>query len=306
MKHYFAPMEGITGYIYRNAHHKYFRGIDKYFTPFVTPNQNKSFTNRELRDVLPENNEGINVVPQILSNKATEFIKAAQELSQMGYSEVNLNLGCPSGTVVSKYKGSGFLSVPDKLEEFLDKVCSADIPKISVKTRIGRFDVGEFDELLNIFNKFSIKELIIHPRIQTDFYNNKPNMKIFAQAQEKSVNPICYNGDIFTQDDYRTCINILHNNENIMLGRGMLMNPGFFEENVDKYKIREFLEQILSDYIITFGDDKSVLFKMKEIWFYMIKLFENEPDYSDTLVKKIRKASTIMDYQSAVESVFRL
>lgn len=299
-------MEGITGYIYRNAHHKYFRGIDKYFTPFVTPNQNKSFTNRELRDVLPENNEGINVVPQILSNKATEFIKAAQELSQMGYSEVNLNLGCPSGTVVSKYKGSGFLSVPDKLEEFLDKVCSADIPKISVKTRIGRFDVGEFDELLNIFNKFSIKELIIHPRIQTDFYNNKPNMKIFAQAQEKSVNPICYNGDIFTQDDYRTCINILHNNENIMLGRGMLMNPGFFEENVDKYKIREFLEQILSDYIITFGDDKSVLFKMKEIWFYMIKLFENEPDYSDTLVKKIRKASTIMDYQSAVESVFRL
>lgn len=299
-------MEGITGYIYRNAHHKYFRGIDKYFTPFVTPNQNKSFTNRELRDVLPENNEGINVVPQILSNKATEFIKAAQELSQMGYSEVNLNLGCPSGTVVSKYKGSGFLSVPDKLEEFLDKVCSADIPKISVKTRIGRFDVGEFDELLNIFNKFSIKELIIHPRIQTDFYNNKPNMKVFAQAQEKSVNPICYNGDIFTQDDYRTCINILHNNENIMLGRGMLMNPGFFEENVDKYKIREFLEQILSDYIITFGDDKSVLFKMKEIWFYMIKLFENEPDYSDTLVKKIRKASTIMDYQSAVESVFRL
>ena len=122
MKYYFAPLEGITGYIYRNAHHAYFPSMDCYYTPFITPKQGKSFTAREWNDILPEHNEGLCVVPQILTNRAEGFLKVAAQLKELGYEEVNLNLGCPSGTVVAKKKGSGFLAVPRELDEFLAQI----------------------------------------------------------------------------------------------------------------------------------------------------------------------------------------
>ena len=105
MKYYLAPMEGITGYIYRNAYEKFFHNIDKYFTPFIVPNQSRSLKTKELRDILPENNQGMNIVPQILTNDSEGFIVTAKKLKQLGYNEVNLNLGCPAGTVVSKNRG---------------------------------------------------------------------------------------------------------------------------------------------------------------------------------------------------------
>lgn len=106
----FAPMEGITGYVYRSAHHALFPHVDRYFTPFLQPNQNHRFASRERNDVLPEHNKGITLIPQILTNRAEDFIWMAGELEALGYDEVNLNLGCPSGTVVTKYKGAGFLA----------------------------------------------------------------------------------------------------------------------------------------------------------------------------------------------------
>lgn len=137
MKFYFAPMEGITIYLYRNAYEKFFGEIDKYFTPFIMPNGKRIFKTRELQDVLPENNEGICVVPQILTKKPEEFIKTEKELKAMGYEEVNLNVGCPSKTVVSKGKGSGFLKEPEELDDFLIEIFEKLDMKISVKTRIG-------------------------------------------------------------------------------------------------------------------------------------------------------------------------
>ena len=110
MEFYFAPMEGITGYIYRNAHQKFFPGMDKYFTPFLSPNENRALNPKEKKDILREHNIDLYVTPQILTNRADFFLRAARELKEeYGYEEVNLNLGCPSGTVVSKGKGAGFL-----------------------------------------------------------------------------------------------------------------------------------------------------------------------------------------------------
>ena len=168
MKYYFAPMEGITGYIYRQVHHQFFPGIDKYFTPFLTPGSKKLMTPKELRDILPDNNEGYHLVPQILTNQAQDFIRLAEELREYGYEEVNLNLGCPSGTVTAKKKGSGFLEFPAQLEKFLDEVFENLDMKISVKTRIGKDEPEEFTELLRIYNRFPLEELIVHPRIQSD------------------------------------------------------------------------------------------------------------------------------------------
>ena len=184
MRYYFAPMEGITGYIYRNAHHTLFPGIDKYFSPFLVPNQNHRFSYREMQDIMPEHNNQIQLVPQILTNQADAFIWTALELKQLGYEEVNLNLGCPSGTVVSKNKGSGFLALRDELDLFLDQVCSELQMKISIKTRIGKDSPDEFDELLRIFNKYPLEELIIHPRIQKDYYKNTPNTDVLLHPAQ--------------------------------------------------------------------------------------------------------------------------
>ena len=194
MKYYMAPMEGLTGYIYRNAYHACYHPMDKYFTPFLSPKANSSLSFRELNDILPEHNQGMYVVPQILTNQAEDFIRTAKELQEYGYSEINLNLGCPSGTVVSKYKGAGFLGLPDSLDRFLDEVCGKMEGmgmELSVKTRLGLVSPDEFTGLLEIYNRYPLKELILHPRVRTDYYKNTPNMPAFGSGFDGSRAPVC-------------------------------------------------------------------------------------------------------------------
>ncbi|NEU04420.1 tRNA dihydrouridine synthase [Clostridium senegalense] len=306
MKYYLAPMEGITGYIYRNSYEKFFHNIDKYFTPFIVPNTSRSLKTKELRDILPENNNGMNIVPQILTNDAEGFIITARKLQQLGYNEVNLNLGCPAGTVVSKNRGSGFLAKREELNMFLDEIFKIEDMKISVKTRIGKDNPEEFYELIKIYNKYPIEELIIHPRTQKDFYGNKPNLDVFKDALSLSSNTVCYNGDIFTGDDYNKLIKAFPKVKTVMLGRGILANPGLINEiknntNIDKEVLKDFHDEILHKYIELFNEHRNALFRMKELWGYMIYIFSDNKKYA----KKIKKAQNLNDYNYAVSSLFR-
>ncbi|MCI6691461.1 MAG: tRNA-dihydrouridine synthase family protein [Clostridium sp.] len=306
MKYYLAPMEGITGYIYRNSYNKYFNNIDKFFTPFITPNTSKSFKTKELRDLLPENNEGLNVVPQILTNDSEGFISTAKKLKDLGYNEINLNLGCPSGTVVSKYRGSGFLAKREELDKFLDEIFKMDDMKISIKTRIGKDKPEEFYELINIYNKYPLEELIIHPRTREDFYGNKPNLEIFKDALSLSKSSVCYNGDIFTVKDYNNFIDCFPSVEKIMIGRGILANPGLLDDikeskSLDKEKLKEFHNEIFMNYRKVFNEDKNAIYRMKELWGYMIYIFSDNKKY----IKKIKKAQRLEDYNEAVLSLFK-
>lgn len=306
MKFYFAPLEGVTGYIYRNAYETFFGQIDKYFIPFISPTKNKGFTSRELNDVLPEHNQGLSVVPQILTNNAEYFIGTVNELTKFGYDEINLNLGCPSGTVVAKCKGSGFLAQREKLDEFLEEIFSKASTKISIKTRIGKDSPDEFYELIEIFNKYPLEELIIHPRIQTDFYKNKPNMKAFKDALELSKNPICYNGDIFNVKDYRELTEMYPSLDAVMLGRGLIANPGLIGEIknnqvIDKQVIRAFHDAVYAGYQEILSGDKNALYRMKELWFYMIHMFAD----SDKYAKKIRKTNRLSDYEIIISMLFQ-
>ncbi|KNZ42760.1 tRNA dihydrouridine synthase [Acetobacterium bakii] len=305
MKFYFAPMEGLTGYIYRNAHHAYFNNIDKYFTPFIVANQSKSFKTKELNDILPENNQGLVVIPQLLTNNAEDFVHTSKKIKLLGYDEINLNLGCPFGTVVSKYRGSGFLSKKEELDVFLNEIFSQSITKISLKTRLGKDQPEEFYDLIEIFNKYPLEELIIHPRIQKDFYKNKPNLKIFKDALILSKNPVCYNGDIFTPDDYKEFLDVFPNVDTIMFGRGLLANPGLTGEITNHIKpekklLKDFHDKIYDDYKSVLYGDTNVLYKMKEFWFYMIPIFSDHAKYA----KKIKKSKKICDYDEAVTSLF--
>lgn len=306
MKYYLAPMEGITGFIYRNAYEKFFHNIDKYFTPFIVGNKSKSLKTKELRDVLPENNKCMNIVPQILTNDSEDFIITSKRLQQLGYNEVNLNLGCPSGTVVSKNRGSGFLALRDELDKFLEEIFTLENMKISIKTRIGKDNPEEFYELIKIYNKYPLEELIIHPRTRNDFYGNKPNLDVFKDALSLSKAEVCYNGDIFTVDNYNNLVNKFPKVRKIMLGRGILANPGLIGEIkdgtfIDKKVLREFHDEILNNYIELFKEEKNAIFRMKELWGYMIYIFSDNKKYA----KKIKKAQKLKEYNEAVSSLFQ-
>lgn len=303
---YYAPLEGVTGYIYRNAYHKFFTPPHKYFAPFIVANQQDRFKTRDLQDIHPDNNSGIYLVPQILSNNAKDFIHTSQKIKEFGYHEINLNLGCPSGTVVSKYRGSGFLAKPKELDEFLDEIYTAGITDISVKTRIGKEAPEEFYELLEIFNQYPIKELIIHPRIQRDYYKNIPRLEIFKEGLIKSKNPVCYNGDINLEKDYKSLIQNFPGLDRVMIGRGLIRNPGLIQEltgneGVNKEILKEFHDTVYSAYKQVIQGDRNVLFKMKEIWIYMIDMFTDNSKY----IKKIKKSDRFYDYEAAVNSLFR-
>ena len=304
MNYYFAPLEGITGYIYRNTYEKHFGGFVKYFSPFITTNQHFGIQNKEKKDVAPENNKGIYLVPQIMTNIAEQFRDMAEKMANLGYKEVNINLGCPSRTVVTKKKGSGFLAYPEELNNFLDEIfwyCK-DI-EISVKTRIGMENPEEFERLLEIYNKYPLKELIVHPRLQTDYYKNHPNMEVFAYAVEKSKAPLCYNGDLFSVEDIRNFQKQYPTIENIMLGRGPLKAPTLMKELAGEERNYtlwyDFLMELCEEYDKHLSGQMNVLYKMKEHWYY---LFQSLPD-TEKAVKQMRKIKHLDEYRVLVKSI---
>lgn len=331
MNYYFAPMEGITGYIYRRVHYAFYPGLDRYYIPFIVPKEKKCLSAKEREDVLPEHNCGINAIPQIMTNKAEEFLRIAKFLCQeYGYTKINLNLGCPSKTVVSKKRGSGFLSVPDQLREFLEEVCNglaAFGAELSVKTRIGKDKPDEFLNLLDIFAQFPLSELIVHPRVQSDYYEHDPRKEAFVQAYQIFADAdcqLCYNGDLFCVSDYVKLCAQFPNLKAVMMGRGLLKNPMLADElkvrgnggcdmqdgqtpyfkrfqsetaEEDERKRRYAMyRQIQKEYSVVLSGDKNVLFKMKELWFYMCQDFTEPQRYW----KKIKKAQSLSDFDTAV------
>lgn len=305
MNYYLAPLEGVTNYIYRNAYHNHFERMEKYFTPFISTNPNTRLSAKELDEILPDNNKGQYTVPQILGNKSGEFISTANAICEYGYNEINLNLGCPSNTVVAKNKGSGFLFHTAELDRFLDEIYSQAKMKISIKTRLGKYDPDEFYQLVKIFNKYPLEELIIHPRIQKDMYRNTPHLAIFSAVLDEIKAPVCYNGDIFTPGEHQNIVSKYPYVENLMLGRGIIGNPALLgnikkTREANKAVFKSFHDTLFNDYLEVMRTEQYALSKMKEIWFYMIHIFEDNAQFAD----QIRRCLQLNDYQTIVESLF--
>ena len=305
MELYYAPMEGITGYLHRNVSRAVFPDIDKYMTPFIAANQKGKLSTKEKNDILPDHNEGMYVIPQILTNQADCFLAVERTLREYGYTELNLNLGCPSKTVVTKCRGSGFLAKPEELDHFLEEVFARTECEISLKTRIGVEDGEEFERLLEIYNKYPLKELIVHPRTQKDYYRNHPNMEWYTYAVEHGKAPLCYNGDITDVTSYKTFMKTYPDTDKVMIGRGLLVNPGLAgmlkgKAAPSKEQIREYHDRMYEAYREHMPGDRVVLFKMKELWYYLAQHFTDSAKYA----KKIRKAERLPVYESAVNALF--
>lgn len=309
MKFYLAPMEGVTTYVMRQAYHNTFQPLDKYFTPFLVPYTQKKMSSAEWAELNPEHNHGLHVVPQILTNQAKDFVQLASVMHAYGYQEVNLNLGCPSKTVVSKGRGSGFLEDPMKLDRFFGELFTLIDPSIevSVKTRIGMDRPLEFEDLMKIYNKYPISELTIHPRLQSDYYKNTPNWDVFQEALDASAHKICYNGDIFTKEDYDRFRARFPQVEAVMLGRGIIAHPElrtWLESekdcSFDYKKLRKYHDEVFAGYAQIMSGDKNLLYRMKEFWSYFHKNFPEDAK----LWKKIKKCERLPVYHALVEEVF--
>lgn len=300
MKLYFAPLEGVTTPVYRNTHLKMFDYCDGYYAPFITPGEDDKMTRKLFKEVLPENNPKLTV--QVLTNSSKAFLKFGSKLKEIGYNEVNINLGCPSGTVVKKNKGSAFLRDTVALDNFLYDIFEKSDLKISVKTRIGFSNCDEMGHLMEIYNKYPLELLIIHPRTREQFYKGIPDIDCFEKAYKISKNKLCYNGDISNVDDYQKIITRFPDLDSVMIGRGAIRNPALFREikkgiNLTKKELLEFADNLSINYKETLGSDIYVLHKLKEVWVYMI---ENFPD-EKKVKKALHKATKLTDFENAIK-----
>ncbi len=300
MRYYFAPLEGLTDSTFRRLHHKYFPGVDRYYTPFFSPTVHRSLTPREARELPTAKDFGCFVVPQLLTKSAEDFLWMAGVCKELGYSEVNLNLGCPSGTVTAKGKGSGMLKDPDALDCFLYELFqNATIP-ISIKTRLGFENPEEFPILLEIFNRYPIEELTVHPRVRSAFYHGSVDMDTFLYAVKHSKAPVCYNGDLTSLQQAETLAESFPQVDSVMIGRALIADPGMCSGGTDIQHLEAFHDELLDAYLETFGGSRNAMFRLKEHWRYLFCLFEG----SDKLQKRLRKTTDLNEYKAITKEVF--
>ena len=304
MNLYFAPLEGITTYIYRKTHHEIFGGCNEYYAPFIVPSDDERITKKSLKDILPENNNNYKLRVQVLANKSESFFKFEKVIKDIGYNEVNINLGCPSGTVVSKGRGAGFLRDTDALDNFLYSVFEGTSLKVSVKTRVGFYNSDEFEEILSIYNKYPIAELIVHPRVREQYYKGNPDVKCFDFTYKGCLNPICYNGDVCSKDVFLNIKDKYPSLSGVMIGRGAVVNPAIFREINGGEKLAideiiEFTEKLSFNYMEVLKSETFTLHKLKEVWFYMIENFSDDKK----IVKSIKKSQKLAEFLNCVKEI---
>lgn len=294
-------MEGLTDSVYRRLHHRYFGGVDRYYMPFLSPTMHRTLSAKEERELPMADSVAFTAVPQVLTKSAEDFLWAAAICRDRGYEEVNLNVGCPSGTVVAKGKGAGMLADPDSLDRFLDAVFSAAPLPVSVKTRLGLTDPDEFPALLEIFNRYPIRELTIHPRVRKQFYQGDVDMEMFRHAVANSKNPLCYNGDLLSRQDWERIAAEFPNVQAVMVGRGLVADPGMFTPGgTDARTLEAFHDALLEKYLVLFGGSRNAMFRLKENWSYLLPRF----DGSEKLAKRLRKTTDLGEYRAITAEIF--
>ncbi len=301
----FAPLDGVTKLVFRRVHHRMFGGADRYFIPFFSPVTEHILTKRDQRELDTAANAGLQLVPQVMTRRAEDFLWAADVLEDLGYREVNLNLGCPSGTVTAKGKGSGFLAKPEELERFFDQVFASVQMPVSVKTRLGVTDPEEFHRLLAIFNRYPLAALTIHPRVQKEFYKGSVHRDAFAWAAEESCNPICYNGDLLTTEDCAAFAAAFPKVEAIMIGRGAVADPALLRKlrggaPASREELMAFTRTLYREYQAFYEQSGPAAQRMKEIWFFLIHLF----DEGEKLSRQMRRLRTPREYEAVEAAIF--
>ncbi len=302
MKYYFAPLEGLTDSVYRAVHRKYFPGVDRYYTPFLSPTIHRALTAREARELPPADVLDVPVIPQGLTKTPEDFCWLAQQCADRGYGEINLNTGCPSGTVTAKGKGAGMLREPEALDRFLEGIFRHCPLPISVKTRIGFHDTEQLPRIMEIFNQYPIRELTVHPRIRDAFYNGDVDLESFQYCLDVSKAPVCYNGDLNSLEDIAGIQAQFPQVQAVMLGRGLIGDPGMLSGGTNRAQLGAFMDALLEGYTEVFGSARNAMFRLKEQWSYIAPNITG----SEKLFKKLRKTTDVEEFQAITHSIISL
>lgn len=314
---YLAPIRGITDALFREIFHTHFSGFDAAMAPFLNPQIKSMFEDKVLQDVLPENNKQQQVIPQLLHTSPEPFLTAAKRLSELGYSHLNWNLGCPAPMVAKKKRGSGLLPFPEKIIQLLDEIIPKLEIELSIKTRLGFYDTSEIFELLPRLNSYPLKEIIIHARLGKQLYKGSTDPESFVRCQQLSTHTLVYNGDIVSTNDFLSLTKKVTSTKRWMVGRGAIMNPMIAEQiktatepdgkssilnNQEKYdRLFHFHQDLYEGYSDLLSGPSHILGRLKLIWTYLFSSFGVNRKY----LKKILKSNSSVTYLEAVEQLFK-
>ncbi len=310
LKIYQAPIQGFTDFTFRETLSELFGGIDKYFVPYLSFGKGHEIKKSQLREIFPENNQARPVVPQVLFSDLNELLELANILMEIGYEEINLNMGCPYPMATNKGRGAAWLEKPADLNEVLQQFFGKNLPaKFSVKMRSGTTNNQDFKAILEVLNQFPFEEIIFHPRTADQMYDGKANPQLFAEAVSLLNIPLVYNGDIFSVTDLQDLQNLLPEQSTWMIGRGLLINPALaaqlkgevFEPKALRGKMREFHDRLLESYSTRLQGDGHILMKMNQFWSYFSESFENP----HKAMKMVKKSSNLLKYNAAVTEIFK-
>ncbi len=304
-----APLQGLTDFRFRNLYHQIFGGVDLFYAPYIRLTGKKEIKPANLKDIDPLNNGVMQIIPQVLTNKADDFLLVANTVKNLGYNEINWNLGCPYPMVTKRGMGAGMLLYPDRIEDVLEKVISQTDIQISMKMRLGNENETDIFKILPRLDRFPIKNITIHPRIGKQLYKGTVDIDGFERCLDLTSHIIIYNGDIQSVADYEKIRNRFPQIKNWMLGRGMIANPWLplmIKENCVTYPenrfelLYQFHDLLLNEYEQKLSGDAHIILKMKSFWEYWIQNFPN----NKKLYKKVKKAKSLPEYRAGVGELF--
>ena len=302
-----APIQGITDFRFRKCFHKHFGGVDQYYAPYIRLEKDMIVPKAKIRDIDPVNNQGIKVIPQVMSNKAEEMLFLSDFLRDRGYAEMNWNLGCPYPMVTNRQLGAGLLPHPEIIHGLLEEIFPQINIGLSIKLRSGLEDPREIERLIPILNKFPLKEIIIHPRIGRQLYKGSADRGVFEALLPNSDHPVGYNGDLTDFVDIQECQSRFTDVKHFMIGRALIANPfmtgeinGFEVPALSKMeRFKKFHDCLTEEYLSALAGPSHLLSKMRGFWEYFSLSFTN----SHKVFKRIKKVKSIEKYYSAVSYI---
>lgn len=310
VKIYQAPLQGLTDFTFRRVFSEVFGGIDKYFIPYLSYGKGHEIKKSQLRDVSPENNVALPVVPQVLFSNRDELFDLIAILIDFGYREINLNMGCPYPMATNKGRGAAWLEKPEALNEILQQLFEKEYPaKFSVKMRAGMTNEHSFIPIIGVLNQFPLEEIVFHPRTANQMYSGKANPLLLAEATPQVAHPMIYNGDLLSESDFLGLRSVLPELNSVMIGRGLLANPSLAlqlkGENLEVREIRkkkqELHDRLYEAYSSQLEGSGHILMKMNQFWSYFSESFENP----HKTMKQIKKSGSLLKYNAAVVEIFR-
>ncbi|MGZ9675976.1 tRNA dihydrouridine synthase [Flavobacterium sp. GNP001] len=305
-----SPLQGFTDFRFRNAQNKLFGGIDTFYSPYIRLNGKLVIKPSYQRDLQLDNNLDLEVIPQVITNDAEEFLFVAKYVLELGYKELNWNLGCPYPMVTKSGMGSGLISNTEKINHILERAHNETDILVSMKMRLGYESPQEILDVLPILDQYPLKNIAIHARLGKQLYKGGVDLDGFQKCIDQAKHTLYYNGDITSVEGFREMQERFPSISHWMIGRGLIADPFLpimIKNDTTEYPANKielfsaFHDTLYAIYSESLSGSTHILLKMYHLWEYFSTTFSNP----HKVLKKIKKAQSIRNYEAAVAEIFK-